>query len=164
LERTEPDIYRAELSRIVDNIFRTMLETEVDQCPRECAPRPEQMTAKVAFDGTWTGELALRANPQQARHFAELFFGAADGDLEEESRDVMGELANIIAGNLMVVLPRGAHHGTPLVIFGGQPYLSELPILAEACFRLNDNVFSLELANDEARKDGSIFVYENSNR
>lgn len=145
MERTSVEIYRDELSRIVDDLFRNMLQTEVVPCYRACTLVPEQMTARVTFDGGWSGELVLRSNTRQARQFASLFCGESDGDLEEESRDAMGELANIIAGNLGQVLPRGSRHGLPTVVRGFQK-IPVLPLLAHRSFELHDNVFSLELS------------------
>jgi CheY-specific phosphatase CheX len=140
---------RDEMIRIVENLFRTMLATEVGSAATTVVFADDGITAVVSFMGSWTGALSLQCSTHQAKRFAELFMGGGSGNLDEECRDVMAELANIIAGNLKAVLPYGAQSGPPSVFTGRSSLTAgaKTPILAETAFELDDGVFRLVLAN-----------------
>jgi len=143
------DTCRDEMIRIVGNLFRTMLATEVGTADKTVVFTHDGITATVSFRGSWTGALSLQCSIRQAERFAELIMGNGNGALDEECRDVMAELANIIAGNLKVVLPSGAQSSPPLVFIGSSLRPGGVPssVLVETAFELDDSVFLLVLAN-----------------
>jgi chemotaxis protein CheX len=113
------DVYREDLARIVQSVFRTMMELEASPAQAEWRHSPETVTAAVHFVGQWRGAVLVECHAAQAIDFAVRFMGidrppALDGDV----RDVMGELANMVAGNLKSLLPRGVDLSMPSVVEG----------------------------------------------
>jgi chemotaxis protein CheX len=147
LPTTDSNSYRTEIVHIVENVFHLMLGSAVVESDEQATIVPEPISSVVEIRGTWSGTLTLQTNTTQARQFALLFMGETEGNLEEESEDVMGELANIIAGNLTTIMPRGTKNGIPRVIRGASSSEdARSPVLAQTSFQLNNSVFSLRLA------------------
>ena len=80
------------------------------------------LTASVGISGAWTGEVMLRCDQALGRAVAACLFGVAEEEADREMvQDALGEMANIVAGNLK-----------PL--FGGKCRLG-LPTLADSAAR-----------------------------
>jgi len=110
-----------ELIRIVEGVFHTMLETPAEARAGCLATGPDTITAVVRFAGAWQGALVVQCSSDQAKRIARLFTGDEGSDeLEAQSLDVLGEMANIVAGNLKVVLPKGTEASLPKVASGHQ--------------------------------------------
>lgn len=123
----------AELAEVVvgaaTDVFSTMLSTELHVEPffenREPLQRAE-VTAFISFTGVLTGCVALHASREQCRDFTARLLGAELDSIktDEELRDAVGEIANMIAGNVKRVLVRqgSIDIGLPAVSLGpGSP-------------------------------------------
>ncbi|HLY18997.1 MAG TPA: chemotaxis protein CheX [Bryobacteraceae bacterium] len=119
---TEPfslKVYRNDLANIVQSVFQTMMDTEVEAAEGPGARFPAAITAAVHFAGEWRGATLVECGTEEARHFAARFMGIpVPGAIDDDVRDVMGELANMVAGNLKSLLPRGVELSMPSVIEG----------------------------------------------
>ena len=109
--------HEADINQIVSETFETMLATEVlISAPAETNERV--LTALVSFAGEdWKGVLALECGSAPSIGFARRFL--LDDTIAELNTDVcdsLGELANIIAGNLKSVLSPGLILGTPALV------------------------------------------------
>ena len=99
--------YRANVAPVVDMVFRTMLGLKVEPYPMPWTRPPDMVTAAVYFVGAWRGAVLLECTRQQARTFAQLLMSIeAPKTVDENVKDALGELANMLAGNLKSVLPR----------------------------------------------------------
>jgi CheY-specific phosphatase CheX len=117
---TTTQSYETEINETVCDLFNTMLSTEATPSADEALPGKDQVTAIIAFAGTWNGDLVLECRRAQAVAFTKRFLQCEE--VEETSEDVIStvaELSNIVAGNLKVVLPAGTNISTPSVIEGG---------------------------------------------
>ena len=108
-----------ELEQIVASIFQTMLGLDL-QPAADVRDEERRETATVHFSGSWSGLLMLEVSPPVACRLAARFLSSevpheVDGDV----RDVLGELANMIGGNLKCILAPGAVLSIPEV-FGGR--------------------------------------------
>lgn len=113
------DSYQAEVTRIVEDVFRTMLDMRVEQCPKASSPAPGTLTASVHFAGEWRGAVLLQCRPAQAFVFtSRLMAGVRPIRVDADVRDVLGELANMLGGNLKSVLPPGVALSMPSVVEG----------------------------------------------
>jgi chemotaxis protein CheX len=80
---------------------------------------PGGVTAAVYFAGDWKGAVLIECSPQQAFEItARLLGSTAPRAMDEDVRDALGELANMVAGNLKSVLPRGVGISMPSVVEG----------------------------------------------
>jgi chemotaxis protein CheX len=75
---------------------------------------------QVHIMGAWTGAVVLQCSPAFASQAARRVFGASDRTPSaDDVRDTIGELTNIIGGNLKSVLSDGeCHLSLPIVIEG----------------------------------------------
>jgi len=122
-------IHASEITEIVESVFATMMDLEVFECETPWAPNANRLTSAVHLAGDWCGAVLLECDRRQASRFAIRFLsmGAPDSDIvggiqpgvvDDVVRDVVGELANMIGGNLKCVLNRGTRLSMPSVVDG----------------------------------------------
>ena len=109
----------SELAQIVESVFENMLSLQTQESDAPWFSSADRLTAVVHLAGDWNGAVLLERDRAQACHFAGRFlsmdpFGAVD----DVVRDVLGELANMIGGNLKCVLTRGIRLSMPSVVDG----------------------------------------------
>ena len=111
--------YRANIEAVVDMVFSTMLGLKVELYPMPWACPPDMVTATVHFAGAWQGAVLLECTRGQARAFTRLLMSIDRSVMSDEDvRDALGELTNMLAGNLKSVLPGGVVLSMPSVIVG----------------------------------------------
>ncbi len=82
---------------------------------RELEPPPAgSLVARVQIRGAWSGAVVLWCAPEFASLAANRMFETDDAD-EDSQRDALGELANMIAGNVKTVLPAPSELSLPVV-------------------------------------------------
>jgi len=119
------DVYRDDLARIVQSVFQTMMEVEVAPSAAPWAHVPGIITSAVHFAGDWRGAVLVECDAPQACQFAVRFMGIdMPAAVDDDVRDVMGELANMVAGNLKSLLPRGVDLSMPSVVEGSDYTMS----------------------------------------
>jgi chemotaxis protein CheX len=109
------------------DVFSTMLSTQlhVERFFDDPEPLwPAEVSAFIAFSGVLRGCVALHASRAQCRDFtARLLCADLDSiKSDEELRDAVGEIANMIAGNVKRVLARHGpiEIGLPAVALGSR--------------------------------------------
>jgi CheY-specific phosphatase CheX len=113
------DAYRANVVQVVDTVFKTMLGLKVEPYPMDWVRPPDMVTAAVYFAGSWQGAVLLECTRSQACTFAQLLMSIGPPTtVDDDVRDTLGELANMLAGNLKSVLPGGVVISMPSVIEG----------------------------------------------
>lgn len=74
------------------------------------------MTASVSISGVWNGAALLTCSDSAARHAAAAMFGMAQDEVScEEVRDAVGELINVVGGNIKSILPGPTELSLPSV-------------------------------------------------
>ena len=122
--QTIPAIHRAELAAIVESVFETMMDLHPVECSAPWLGNSNRLSAAVHLAGDWSGAVLLECDRRQACQFAARFLamGAPPGDpppaVDDVVRDVLGELANMIGGNLKCVLTHGTRLSMPSVVDG----------------------------------------------
>ena len=113
------DVYRDDMARVVQSVFQTMMNLEVATSDAPWIHSPDTITAAVLYVGEWRGATLVECAGQQACQFAVQFMGIElPVAIDDDVRDVMGELANMVAGNLKSLLPRGVELSIPSVVEG----------------------------------------------
>jgi len=113
------DVYRDDLARIVQSVFQTMMDLEATASGTPWIHAPDTITSAVHFVGTWRGAALVECGAQPACQFAARFMGIGlPAAIDDDVRDVMGELANMVAGNLKSLLPKGVDLSMPSVVVG----------------------------------------------
>lgn len=113
------EILPGELAQIVESVFASMLGLELHECATPWFPSGERLTAALHMAGGWNGAVLLECDRRLACQFASSFLSM---DLQESVddvvRDVLGELVNMIGGNMKCILTPGIQLSMPSVVDG----------------------------------------------
>jgi chemotaxis protein CheX len=82
------------------------------------------MTGAVHIDGAWEGAVMLQCPQDLANRLTSVLFKAEDTPSSDDVRDAMGELTNMLAGNVKALLPEPSRISLPTVAFGADYELS----------------------------------------
>ena len=111
--------YGSNLTQVVESVFETMLDLAVEPAETTWAAESDRVTSIVYFVGAWSGAVILETGPAQACFFSQRLFSAGQPSIiDDDVRDSLAELANMLAGNLKSVLPRGVTLSVPSVVEG----------------------------------------------
>ena len=105
------------LAQIVQSVFATMMGIEVSNCDVPWDHSGDRMTSLVYLTGDWNGAVMLECNPRQACQFAGLILCMEPPETaDDDVRDVLGELANMIGGNMKSGMSTGVRLSMPSVM------------------------------------------------
>jgi chemotaxis protein CheX len=143
------DTYREDLGRIAHDIFDTMLGLEIQPAEQEWQPARDRLIGAVYLAGAWRGAVLLECDRDQARHFTDRLMSVpVPEEVNDDVRDTMGELANMIGGNLKSILPRGVVLSMPSVVEGSDYSLRICggdALVERAAYRTPEGVFWVTL-------------------
>jgi chemotaxis protein CheX len=113
-----PEVFDVE--EIVSEVFSSFLGTEA---PPELAPPTDELlpvTASVSISGAWNGHVALGCSAVAARSAAAVLLAMPEDEVAEaDIADAVGELVNMVGGNIKSLLPGPSALTLPLVSLGG---------------------------------------------
>jgi len=113
------EIVPSELAQIVGSVFETMLGLEAGEYGTPWFPSADRLTAVVHLAGVWNGAVLLECDRGQACRFAGRFLSMDPPEaVDDVVRDMLGELANMIGGNMKCVMSRGIRLSMPSVVDG----------------------------------------------
>jgi len=113
------EIVPGELAQVVESVFGTMMNLEVIPIDAPWFPSADRLTAAIHLAGDWSGAVLLECGRHQARQLAGRFLSIdPPGEVDDVVRDVLGELVNMVGGNMKCVLTRGIQLSMPAVIDG----------------------------------------------
>ena len=113
------EAYDAEVCRIVQDVLETMTKYSVVPTEVPYTEHQERTTCAVYFAGEWSGAVLLECGLQMAFVFtSQLMQIPKPIQFDDDVYDALGELANMIGGNLKSVLPRGVSLSMPSVVEG----------------------------------------------
>jgi chemotaxis protein CheX len=110
------------LSQIVESVFTNMMGLEVSRCESAWVAEHDRLTSAVNMSGDWNGTLVFQCTPWQACRFAgRLLSEPPPPAVDDGVRDVVGELANMIGGNMKACVTSGLTLSLPVVTDGNDP-------------------------------------------
>lgn len=113
------EIHPTDVAQIVEAVFTTMLTMETVACAEPWFPDSSRLTSTVQLAGEWSGVVQLECSQTQAARFTSRFLSKDPSEpVDGVVHDVLGELANMIAGNLKSVLSRQIQISMPSVVDG----------------------------------------------
>lgn len=108
-----------ELEHVVSAVFETMLQMEATPSLDRLPPKGDMVTAAVYLTGAYQGAVLVHCPAWQACGFAgQIMDKTPPSDVDDDVLDVMGEIANMVAGNLKCTLLPGTHLSIPSVAQG----------------------------------------------
>lgn len=113
------EAYQAEVTEIVASVFGTMLGEAPRPVDEVWAPEPGRLTAAVYFAGDWKGAALVECSEEMALYWtSKLMSIAIPDEYDDDVEDSLGEIINMVGGNLKSVLPRGVGLSMPSVVRG----------------------------------------------
>jgi chemotaxis protein CheX len=107
------------VNQIVEHVFQTMMGIEVKAVDVPFPPVGELITAVISLAGAWKGAVLVQCGLDAAYFFTSRMLGIDPPTaLNDDVRDALGELANMVGGNLKSVLPGGVGLSLPTVVWG----------------------------------------------
>jgi chemotaxis protein CheX len=107
------------LAQIVESVFLTMMNIEVSTSDALWNHGEDRLTSFVHLTGDWNGAVLLECNPLQACQFAGRMLSMDPPEtVDDDVRDVLGELANMIGGNMKCGMAAGVRLSMPTVMEG----------------------------------------------
>jgi chemotaxis protein CheX len=111
-----------QVATVAADVWGSFLDLELVADPRgeDALPFPGRTTTGcVSVSGAWEGSVFLQCPADHARIAAEAMFAAAPGSLSaDEVGDALGELTNMVGGNLKSLLPAPSALSIPSVAEG----------------------------------------------
>jgi chemotaxis protein CheX len=113
----EPAVVNAEdVITITLDVWLSFLDIELEAVAMEAALLSgPAMAAAVQISGAWEGAVRLECAQEHAAVIAARMFSAEAGSVSgEQARDALGELANVVSGNIKSLLPAPSALSMPL--------------------------------------------------
>ncbi len=114
---TVPDV--GDLAEMLAQVWESYLDPEGTEplIPADTGSNRCEVNASVSITGTWRGVVTYGSSLAAARFAAAAFLQMEPAEVgEEDLSDVLGELANIVGGNVKAMLPPGCLLGLPQVV------------------------------------------------
>jgi chemotaxis protein CheX len=109
----------ADIVSVVADIGTALLGLELAPGPVAGQNIGKMLTGCVQITGAWAGAVSVDCSATLARRVAEGMFGAEPGAVsDEEVHDAIGELANMVGGNLKALLPGPSALSLPSITQG----------------------------------------------
>jgi chemotaxis protein CheX len=108
----------ADIEDITQTIWSTMFDLPLEAAGPAVLGSEPVLTGCVQIVGGWNGAVMLQCPMSLASTLTEQMFQAGTVPTLEEIRDALGELTNVLGGNLKATLPGPSHISLPTVAIG----------------------------------------------
>ena len=117
-----------QVAEITRDVWGSFLAMDLEPVPADDEPLGgPTMTGCVHLSGAWGGSVLVEATADHAVRAAEAMFAADPGSLSpDEVSDALGELTNMVGGNIKGLLPAPSSLSLPSVA-GGESYTMRVP-------------------------------------
>lgn len=148
-----------DLVRIVDDLWGSMLNMNPMPVAVPVPDKSKNMVACVQVVGKWVGCVRLDISPPLARLATAAFLGVEPGEVSpDQMRDCAGELANITAGSVKLLIPAPSKISLPTVVEGDKFSLSveRAHKVGEIAFVCDGERFVLTVIESDDREDKPV--------
>jgi chemotaxis protein CheX len=125
-----------DLTEMVEQVWTSYLDPDGRNplIPVDGGPAGTEVHSWVSISGPWHGHVVYASSTTAAREAAAAFLAMpADEVSQDDVSDVLGELANIVGGNLKAMLPPGCLLSLPQVVLAPDSatrYPGQAPVCA----------------------------------
>jgi chemotaxis protein CheX len=115
----EVEVNENDLAEMVEQVWESYLDPEGINplIPTYDENQPSEVHSSVSITGSWSGYVVYASSTTAARRAAAAFLAMEPEEVSQEDlTDVLGELANIVGGNVKAMLPPGALLSLPQVV------------------------------------------------
>ncbi|MGB8650547.1 MAG: chemotaxis protein CheX [Mycobacteriales bacterium] len=122
-----PAVTGEQIAEITCDVWGSFLDMELVPSDAEQELGGPTLTGVVHVSGAWGGSVLVETTAEHARRAAEAMFAAEPGSLSaDEIGDALGELTNMVGGNIKSLVPAPSSLSLPSVA-GGESYTVRLP-------------------------------------
>ena len=114
------------IEQIVASVWATVLALPVQRADVDLDPSVSLVTCVVQVEGSWEGAIVLRVPQPLAVRIASAMFGGDATPGQADVHDALGEIANMVAGNVKSLLPPPCRITLP-VVATGRDYQVHMP-------------------------------------
>ncbi len=116
------ELTRDTLFESINSIFTSMLglELQASEDAFETASGAVKITASVGLAGDWNGTAVLECSGEMACTLAGAMLMAEYDQVDDDVKDVIGEITNMFAGNVARLLPGSTAMSPPCVVLGSE--------------------------------------------
>jgi CheY-specific phosphatase CheX len=119
VETIELETTRKVIDRTVVSVMETLLGLTVEPCGTPWHKMPDRVTAAIQFNGSTVGSLVVEMDGTLACKFSGGLLGIDTPEsVDNDVRDGLGEIANVIAGNMNTDFGWGAILSYPYIVDG----------------------------------------------
>ncbi|MBG0818626.1 chemotaxis protein CheX [Planomonospora sp. ID82291] len=125
-----------DLHAITEQVWLSYLDPEGVNpfLPSSEAPESPLVIASVSVTGAWEGHVIMTFSEQAAELASAALLGMeADEVTPDDVADAVGELVNVIGGNVKSLLPDGSLLSLPHVVTGDSAGTAKWPATVEIC-------------------------------
>ncbi|GIF06053.1 MULTISPECIES: chemotaxis protein CheX [Actinoplanes] len=115
----EVEVDENDLAEMVEQVWESYLDPEGVSPLMQTYDenQPSEVHSSVSITGSWNGHVVYASSRAAAQRAAAAFLAMElDEVSEEDISDTLGELANIVGGNVKAMLPPGAQLSLPQVV------------------------------------------------
>jgi chemotaxis protein CheX len=114
------DLGESQICDVTRKVWSSVLGLDLTRRGGDSELQGQRLVGCVYISGAWEGSVTLESTPAMSRRAAAILFGVEEGSATpEELRDSLGELTNIIGGNIKGLLPEPSRLSLPVVVEGG---------------------------------------------
>jgi len=107
------------IASIVHSVFEATFELVAEAAGPEVAANASVSSSLVGIAGRWDGAVIVDCAPEVAHALAAIMFAMPPAEVtKDQIEDTLGELANMIGGNLKALLPSPCMLSLPTVVEG----------------------------------------------
>ena len=137
-----------EIQQYTQLVCSTLLDYEVNPLPGSYdVSSTDTFSGSVQVTGKWQGIILLSLPSALVNTLTEALFSLEQGKVSNEDRkDAVGELINMIGGNIKALLPQPSAISVPLLALEGhQQYFPSTKMVTHCQFECNGKPFALSL-------------------
>ena len=130
------------LTEVVGSVFETMMNLEVANSGMPWVPSVDCLTSAIHMEGAWHGAFLLECDRDEACRFAGRFLSIdPPKSVNDEVISVLGELANMIGGNMKCVIAEGTVLSMPSVTDGNGVCFDGVEVQDRLAFQCEEGNF-----------------------
>jgi chemotaxis protein CheX len=124
----------SDITQIAYSIWETLFSAPLDRAPAGSLLRDDTplMTGCIQIDGAWNGAVMLQCPQALAERLSAELFQPDGAITPDEVHDTIGELTNMLAGNVKALLPEPSRISLPAVAQGADYDLRVMGTRVEA--------------------------------
>jgi chemotaxis protein CheX len=154
-ENSDMNFGAAEIGQYIESIWDSVLGLGVQSGGTDLpGQKSDYLTGCIQITGAWEGAVTLDCPTALARQAASILFGGQPAETTtEQVHDVVGELTNMIGGNLKALLPSPCYLCLPAVADGSDYALRVLGsrVVSRAGFECKDLPFLVTVIEREPK-------------